>query len=603
MPRAGVGTGLRMAALFAGLVAAHPAPAAAPDAVYVNARVWTAAGDERAEGLVVQGGRLGYVGAAAEARRRGAGLAVVDRGGHFVMPGLIDGHMHPLEGGQKLMKCSLEYLRLTVAQMQERIQKCLDASRSQEPDGWLEVVAWFREAMIPRDAVTNLATLDALRTARPIIVASSFGHSALINTRALQLARLDAHTPDPPGGHIDHDAHGAPTGILEDTAYERMLKLPPPPTPAQDETAVRLALAALAAQGVTSFLDAEADEQTISAFARVQRSGGLTARAHFAAVVQPEEAAHPAAAVARVQKLKDAYDQGPTRPPPGLQVRNIKLFLDGVISAPEFTGAMLEPYFVNAGTPAAPRWVAGSNRGPPVYFPQPQLEAVMLALARAGFEPHMHADGDRAVRAGLDAVRALRREFPQERVRAAIAHDEAVDPADFPRFAQLGAIPVLSFQWEKRAPDSIDNEEDYLGPVRFRITEPAGYLARAGARIAFGSDWPVDPLNEWFALKVGVTRENEPAAGEKYRGRLGEDPGLSVLQVLTAITANAAYELHAESEVGTLEAGKFADFVVLDRDPFAIAPAQLADVKVLRTVIGGRTVYAARQFPPRSSTH
>jgi predicted amidohydrolase YtcJ len=152
---------------------------------------------------------------------------------------------------------------------------------------------------------------------------------------------------------------------------------------------------------------------------------------------------------------------------------------------------------------------------------------------------------------------------------------------------------VLSFQWEKRAPDTIDNDEDYLGPVRFRVTEPAGLLASAGARIAYGSDWPVDPLNEWFALKVAVTRENDPAAGEKYRGRLGDDPGLTLVQALTAITANAAYELHADREVGTLEAGKFADFIVLDRDPFAIAPAAIADIKVRRTVVGGRTVYTA----------
>jgi predicted amidohydrolase YtcJ len=187
----------------------------------------------------------------------------------------------------------------------------------------------------------------------------------------------------------------------------------------------------------------------------------------------------------------------------------------------------------------------------------------------------------------------LRHEFTPDQVRAAIAHDEAVDPADYPRYGELGVIPVLSFQWEKRAPDSIDSDEDYLGPERFRLSEPAGYLVRAGARVAYGSDWPVDPLNEWFALKVGVTRENDPSAGEKYRGRLGDDPGLTVAQALTGITANSAYELHADREVGTLEAGKFADFIVLDRDPFQIPPAQIADIKVLRTVVGGRTVYTA----------
>ena len=142
----------------------------------------------------------------------------------------------------------------------------------------------------------------------------------------------------------------------------------------------------------------------------------------------------------------------------------------------------------------------------------------MIEAAKAGFEPHMHADGDRAVHEALDGIEALRKQFSGHDIRAAIAHDEIVDPADFPRFAPLDAIPVLSMQWEKPAPDTIDNARDYLGPARFKYMEPAGFLAAAGARIAYGSDWPVDQLNEWFALKVGVTRANDAAAGPQYRG-------------------------------------------------------------------------------------
>ncbi len=574
------------------------AAGAPPEAIYVNGRIFTGLGQgPSAQALAVREGRILATGSDASIRAlAGPGTRVVDLGGRFLMPGLIDGHLHPLEGGQKLVKCNLNYERLTVAQLQARIQKCLDDTRAHEPDDWLVAVNWFREAMIPRDAVTTLATLDVLKTSRPILVASSFGHSALVNSRALKVAKIDAHTPDPGGGRIDHDAHGAPNGILEDTAYERTLALVPAPTPAEDDAAARTALRALAVQGVTSFLDAEADDETISAFARVQRAGGLTGRAHFAVVVQPEEAQHPDTAVARVKKLAQAYDQGAPQPAPGLQVRNIKLFLDGVISAPEFTGAMLDPYFENVGTAAHPHWVPGKNRGPEVYFAPGVLKGMVLAAARAGFGPHMHCDGDRAVRAALDAIQALRSEFPESAIRAAIAHDEAVHPDDFPRFRQLGAIPVLSFQWEKRAPDSIDNDEDFLGPERFKITEPAGLLAAAGARIAFGSDWPVDPLNEWFALKVAVTRENAPDSGAKYQGRLGEDPGLTALQALNAITVNAAYELQAENDVGTLEPGKLADFIVLDRDPLAIEPRAIAATRVLLTVVGGRSVHASAPF-------
>ena len=239
----------------------------------------------------------------------------------------------------------------------------------------------------------------------------------------------------------------------------------------------------------------------------------------------------------------------------------------------------------------------GTSRGPAVYFAPQALARMLLEAARYGLEPHMHADGDGAVRAALDGVQALRRLYPPERIRAAIAHDEIVDPHDFPRYAAVGAIPVLSFQWEKPAPDTVDGERDYLGPARYRYIEPAAFLADAGARVAYGSDWPVDPLDEWFALKVGVTRTNAPDADPKYRGRLSADRGLSVRQVLRAITANSSYELHQEAFTGSLEAGKLADLIVLDRNVLEIPAEDIANVKVLETVVGGRVVYRAGQDP------
>ena len=263
--------------------------------------------------------------------------------------------------------------------------------------------------------------------------------------------------------------------------------------------------------------------------------------------------------------LASKYDQGPAGPQPGITVRNIKLFLDGVTTAPACTGAMLSPYFVDQGTAGEPRWVPGTNRGPDVYFPASVLHLLLIEAARAGLEPHMHADGDRAVHEALDGIQALRKFFPGTSIRAAIAHDEIVDPADVPRFKELDAIPVLSFQWEKSASDTLDGAQDSLGPERFKYLEPAGHLAAAGARIAYGSDWPVDALNGWFAIKVGVTRENDPAAGAKYAGRLGSDPGLTLPAAIRAITASSSYELHAEADLGSLEVGKLADFIVLDR--------------------------------------
>jgi predicted amidohydrolase YtcJ len=233
-----------------------------------------------------------------------------------------------------------------------------------------------------------------------------------------------------------------------------------------------------------------------------------------------------------------------------------------------------------------------------VYFPAPILGALLIEVARAGLEPHMHADGDRAVREGLDGIGVLRRQFPNRDIRAAIAHDEIVDPADFPRFKQLNVIPVLSFQWEKQAPDTMEGAREYLGPARFKYLEPAAFLAAAGARIAYGSDWPVDPLDEWFALKVGVTRTNAPQPDHKYSGPLSEDKGLSRHEVLRAITMNSSYELHQDESTGSLEVGKLADLIVLDRNFFEIPAAQIADIKVLQTLVGGHVVYQSDRFAP-----
>jgi predicted amidohydrolase YtcJ len=585
--------------IAAALLVAAPAFAAEQaggpaDRVYLNGVVFTAdARNSAASALAIRDGRILEVGSdAALARYIGPATVKVDLQGRFLMPGLIDGHMHPVEAGGTLLKCNLHYASLTVAEMQRGIAACVEQTKTAEPDEWLEVVSWFQENMRPAGVQTSRATLDTLDTKRPIIVRSSFGHTVLANSRALQLARITAATPDPLGGKIWRDAAGEPTGLLEDAAHHVFDSLLPKPTPAQDVEAAAKALDTIRQQGVTSFLDASAAREDVAAFATLRKTGRLTARAHFAPLITPTEVDNLTAAVARVIALRQEFDEGPIARAPGITVRNAKLFLDGVISAPAFTGAMIEPYRRNAGTADKPQWVPGTHRGPNVYFPADALATVLIALGRAGIDPHMHADGDAAVRAGLDGAAALRKALPAADIRPAIAHNEIVAPADFKRYQALNVIPVLSFQWEKPAGDTL-GVLDYFGPERMKILEPAGFLAQAGARIAFGSDWPVDALDQWFAFKVGVTRTNAADAPAEFRGRLGDDPGLSRETVLRAATINAAYELHQDDSTGSLEAGKLADLIVLDRNPLSVPAEEIAKVKVIETVVGGAVVYPA----------
>jgi len=566
------------------------------DTVYRNGYVYTVdASDSVRQALAVRDGRIVYVGDNRGVQRyTGKRTEVIDLHGRMLMPGLIDGHMHPQSGGSRLLNCSLNYDKLTVAEFQSRIQGCLDRDSKAAPERWMVVVNWFQQGMLPDGVATSAATLDALNTARPIIVRSSFGHSALLNSRGMALAGITRDTADPPGGKITRDAAGQATGLLEDAAQDLAMNLLPPLTEAENLSATKAALAAMRQQGITSFLDAYTDPETMTAYTDVQQHGQLTARAHFAVLIDLDKGATPQSAVAELLRQQKQFDQGPTRAAPTLQVRHAKLFMDGVIAAPAFTGAMLQPYLVNKGTTAKPDWQPGPSNGPADYFPPEALRATLTELARAHIDPHIHVDGDRAVHDALDAIAYLRTQPEGKDVRPALAHDEIVAPADFPRFAQLDVTPVLSFQWEKPAPDTVGALKDYFGPERYALVEPAALLLNAGARIAYGSDWPVDPLDEWFALKVGVTRTAAPDAGPEYAGRLTAQPGLPRAAALRAITINAAYTLRQERQVGSLEAGKLADLIVLDRNFFTIPAEDIAHIKVLQTMVGGKIVYEAK---------
>jgi predicted amidohydrolase YtcJ len=585
-PRA---AGAACALLLAGAAAAAP-PA---DTLYRNGYVYTVdARDSVHQALAVRAGRIVYVGDdAGAAAHTGKRTRVVDLGGRMLMPGLVDGHLHPQSGGARLLNCNLNYASLTVPQFQARIQSCLDREKHAGAGRWLVVVNWFQQGMQPEGVATGVATLDALSTGRPVVVRSSFGHSALVNSRALQLAGIQRATPDPLAGKIGRDASGEASGLLEDAAQELVMKLVPPLTPAENLAASRAALAALRQQGVTSFLDAYTDPETMTAFSQLQRRGELTARGHFAVLIAPGDAAAPARAVAALLRQSRRFDQGATRVAPSLQVRHAKLFMDGVIAAPALTGTLLAPYYIDQGTPQRPNWVPGSSKGPDSYFPPARLQGVLRALAKAGIDPHIHADGDGAVREALDAIFALRATPQGRALRPALAHAELVDPADFARFAELDTSAVLSFQWGKPAPDTVAALKPYLGPLRYEVVEPQSLLLAAGARVVYGSDWPVDALDEWFALKVGVTRTAAPDAGAEFAGRLGPHPGMARAAVLRAITMNASYTLRQESQTGSLEVGKLADLIVLDRNFFQVEAEDIANIKVLRTVVGGKLVY------------
>lgn len=566
-----------------------------------------------AQAVVVRAGRIDFVGSDADASLRiGANTKVIELGGRMLMPGFVDAHLHSLAGGRALLLCDLNYQPLTRTQLAQKLQACIDATPDVPSDAWLEAVNWDRQSTAALDADPTRALLDGLKTARPIAVTSSDFHSVLANSRAFALAKIDASTPDPAGGTFLRDGTRTPSGICEDAAGFQLKASIPPDSEADQLKQGRAALAAIRAQGITTFMDAAAGEPHLRVFKALRQSGELTARVNLAINVDADNANKaPADEIAKVKALTAQADAGAPVPVPGIYSRVVKVFADGVVNAPADTGAVLSPYLQNIGTDAAPQWVPGTNLGQ-LYYTPGSLQALMLASVDAGLDMHLHATGDRGVRAVLDAVDATRKARPTADFRPAIAHDETVAVADYPRFAALDVMATMSFQWAQRAPYSIGETENHLGADRFARMEPSGSLKRAGARIVHGSDWPIDPFDTFLALKIGVTRSGDPTNPRSaasiapiFEGPINADPALTRDDVLAAITLHAAHQLRLEKQVGSIERGKFADLIVLERDFLTVPDAELGRNRVLLTMVGGQVVlgidaFAASLSPQRA---
>lgn len=572
------------------------------DTVMRNGYIYTVDGqDSVQQAIAIAGGKIIYVGSDAGVDGYiGKQTQLIDLAGRMLMPGFVDAHMHPGDGGRAMTLCDLKYQTMTRAQFQASIQACLDADKEKGPDVWLEVGSWDRMGMTGLDGDADKSTLDALKTRRPIQVRSTDFHTVLTNSRGLELAGINKHTADPEDGKYRRDSAGNPNGICEDGAAESMAAAVPPATDAEKLNQVRAALDAMRQQGITSFFDALSGPENGKAFTRLQQSGELTARALLSIKLDPAAAAaDPVKTIAEAKALASTYDQGEVKVVPGVNMRHVKLFMDGIINAPADTGAMLTPYLHNSGTDQAPKWTPGKNLGE-LYFPPQVLNPLLLQAVKAGFDPYLHATGERAVRDALDSVAYVRQQLPGQDFRPAIAHAESVDPADYSRFKALDVTATMSFQWAQQAPSTVDGTSDHLGAERFERMEPSGSIAHAGGRVAFGSDWPVDPLDEFLALKVGVTRSGDPtnphSYGPKYAGRLNADPALSRAEVLRSITLNAAEQLKLDAVVGSVEVGKFADLIVLDKNFMQVPEEELGRNDVLLTLVGGKVVWARAPF-------
>ncbi|QJR36788.1 amidohydrolase [Gemmatimonas groenlandica] len=563
-------TSLRTGALLAALAVLAPSlpaqPAVPPaDAIYTNARIWTGDAEHpAAQALAIRGGKLVAVGSAAQALAfRGPSTKVIDLQGRRVVPGFSDSHWH----------LSLtDQADLTDAKSPAEIVRRLKAWAAKRPAGaWVVGRGWT-----PSDFPNNTPHrrfLDAAFPNQPVVLTDRDGHQSIANGRALALAKVTATTPDPARGVIEREANGVPTGLLKESARQLVVTLVPSPTPADMARRIDEETRKAASFGIVLIQDASGrapDHPVFTILRAAAKADTLRVRYRAAFPFTPDASA---ATVRQYTKLRDSTTG------PWLRVGIAKGMLDGTVDAK--TAAMLEPY-------------AGSDDTGLPFWPAATLNKGVARYDSAGIQVELHAIGDRAVRTALDAYANATKVNRTTGRRHRIEHIEVPALADLPRFKQFGVIASTQAIFATPDQTTLQNYAPLLGPERSSRANAFKKFDDAGAIQAFGSDYPVFPMDVLLGIYTAVTRqtpEGTPKGGWYPENRI------TVEAALRHYTKDAAYAAFMEKETGSLVVGHYADFVVLSSDILTIPPAELLKTRILLTIIGGREAYRSTSFP------
>jgi predicted amidohydrolase YtcJ len=508
-----------------------------------------------AEAMVVRGEEIIAVGDDAEVSAlAGVGATVIDLEGHFVMPGFNDAHVHLGSAGADFLAVRLNGAA-SIAELQKRVK---DAAAQHKKGEWITGSGWDH-TLWPDKKFPNREDLDAVAPDNPVALTHVSGHVEVVNSLALRLAGITKSTPNPAGGEIERDASGEPTGMLKEAAAMRLVNMKIPGlTHERRRHGIEMAFADVARNGVTSVQDNSAWEDFL-VYRELKNEGKLTARV-------TEWLPFPAP----LEKLEQMRREGGATDP-WLKTGMLKMVEDGALGSR--TAAMLEPYSD-----------APSERGI-LALPPEKLKAYAIERDKAGFQLGFHAIGDRANRVALDAFEAVQKaNGPRDR-RDRIEHAQIVAPQDFPRFARLGVIASMQPSHETT---DMRWAESRVGPERAKGAYAWATMQKFGVRLAFGTDYDVEPVSPMRGLYACVTRElpgGGPAGGWEPQEKI------SLADCVRAYTTGSAYAQFEEGKKGELREGEYADFIVLSNDLTKIPPSQYTATEVLRTVVGGRTVY------------
>ena len=535
-----------------------------------------------AEAVAVADGRIVAVGTSTEVSALiGRHTEVIDLAGRMLLPGFIDSHIHASAGGLSRIRCDLSEAH----SLGDYLATVRGYAERNPAAPWITGGGWSMDVF--PGGMPSKEDLDRAVPDRPVFLANRDLHAAWVNSRALALAGVGASTPDPADGRIERDARGEPSGTLQEGAMGLVERVVPGPGLDEQVAGISEAQRYLHALGITGWQEAIVGDYAVvpdcfEAYLEAERRGLLTARVVGALWWQR------GAGIGQLDGLMDrrtrAAEAGRTGPG-SFRATSVKIMQDGVCE--NFTASMLVPYLDAHGHATAG---AGAS-----YFDPQELKAAVTAIDARGFQVHFHAIGDRAVRETLDAVEAALVANGPGHGRHHVSHLQVVHPDDLPRFRELSVMANCQPLWACYEPQMTELTLPFLGPERAGWQYPFGSLSRSGAQLCFGSDWPVSSADPLWEMHTAVNRTVAP--GYPYAGDGAGEPFLpseriDLATALAAFTIGSAYVNHAELETGSIEAGKQADLVVLDRNLFGHPADEIALAQVDLTIVNGAVVHA-----------
>ncbi len=549
----------------------------ADNLILTNAKIYTLGEPAWAETMVIAGERIVYVGSATGAQDfQDQNSNVIDLQGRMIMPGIIDAHLHPLDGAMKILyQCNFAFTA-TPEEIQSTVAACVEASGDRQ---WVVGGQWDSNFFVTHPLESPRGLLDEVSADKAVFLLADSGHDAWLNSKGLELAGVTDDSLNPEGGTIGRDAQGKANGLLLEKASYRARRVLPVMNDAEYVRGAQELMRIANRFGVTAMKDASADEPDLRALATLSDRGELSAHMASAMVVHDDDWSNDQFDLQRLLRLRDQFART------NVDTRFVKIFMDGVPTASR-TAAMLANYL--------PVDEAQNGHSGDVHFDLEQLQQMLVQLDGAGFTVKIHTAGDRSVRIALDAIAQVRELNGSSGLRHELAHAGFIDPADIGRFRDLQAVADLSpYLWHPSP--IIDSVIGAVGP-RGEQYWPIRDLLASQAPLLAGSDWPaaVASMNPWIGMEAMVTRADPH---ETVEGTLWPEQAISLAEAIRILTLDGARALRIEQATGSLEVGKLADFIVLEHNLFDLPPNAISDTAISATFFQGDLVYAASNSP------